>query len=90
MTDKDRREMEDKFRRELFRYVGSLVDVCVGGGGRMDASAVDCLHAPTDFDRRTPQMLVLAYTNRWEAEYPEKWQELMDMCDAAAARKVRD
>ena len=35
-------------------------------------------------------MLVLAYTNRWEAEYPEKWQELMDMCDAAAARKVRD
>lgn len=36
MTDKDRREMEDKFRRELFRYVGSLVGcvcVCVEGGG---------------------------------------------------------
>lgn len=62
--------------------------MCVWRG--VDASAVDCLHAPTDFDRRTPQMLILAYTNRWEAEYPEKWQELMDMCDAAAARKVRD
>jgi hypothetical protein len=25
---------------------------------------------------------------RWEAEYPEQWQELMEMCDAAATRKV--
>lgn len=27
-------------------------------------------------------------SNRWESDYPEKWQELMDMCDAAATRKV--
>jgi hypothetical protein len=25
---------------------------------------------------------------RWETEYPEAWGDLMEMCDAAAARKV--